>query len=403
MFDLARLRGLVAAAAAVLLAMGCCSLLARAAAGGRPAWLAGGDSTIEGGQDAVVGGRIAGVRQQQRRQPGSASDLGILLGSSAVGMDLDPKILDAEAGDGLPARWLSLYANGANLEDIRDLADLIFGSGLRPKLLVLGIHPGLLARSDDYLTDPTTLDLALLKGELAAGHLRMAKAELESLSAIPLNLAFPNRTRISHRLRGLVADAKRNLFAWGGMGVEALYRPDPDPWSVRLLVEDKQAEGDIDAEGRKATVRDMAEGPMREGLLGQVKDKGWSNPAAYPAGGANALAMIAAIREARARGIEVLVLLLPERSTLRATMPPESMDCVRDALRRGFGDAAPAVIDLREALPDAMFHDSLHVMNAGRKITSRKLVEALKARGKPEPAPMSGRSRDRPPIKPPGA
>ena len=92
------------------------------------------------------------------------------------------------------------------------------GSGLRPRLLLLGIHPGLLARSDHYLSDETTFNLAPFLGALAAERLRDAKDEFMVFMGIVLNAAFPNRTRISHSSRVAAIEAKRRMLpglAWG--------------------------------------------------------------------------------------------------------------------------------------------------------------------------------------------
>lgn len=382
MLDLARLRGVIVAVGAVALALGCLSAVSLATAGGRPAWLSGGDSTIEGGQDAIVGGRIAGVvRQARSGHAPEIADLGVILGSSAVGMGIDPEIMEAEAGGRLPARWLSLYANGANLDDLAELAGMLFASGLQPKVLILGIHPVLLSRSDDYLSDRTHFDTGALKRELSGKHLLGAKSELMALSVVPIDMAFPNRTRISNRVRGLASAAKRRMFAALGMGADAMYAPPPDPWAVRLLIEDAADSPRMaDAEGRKATVRDRTDGPMREGLAGAVKDKGWSGPANYSTEGANARSLVAIVREARSRGIEAVILLLPEATSLRASVPPEAMQTLHGALARGFGAEAPTVIDLRASLLDSQLHDSLHPMKAGREIVTRRLIGALRAR-----------------------
>jgi hypothetical protein len=383
MYDPARLKGVLVATSVVAMALLGFSALSIAMAGGRPSWLAKGDSTIEGGQEKLIGGRIAGVAVQARSRPGEdLADLGVIFGASAVGMGIDPRTLEREADSKIPAHWLSLYANGANVADLHDLSAMLFQGGIRPKLLVLGIHPGLLARSDDYLSDRTSIDFTSFRRELAAKHALMAKDELGALSVIPLNWAFPNRTRISNLVRGLASSAKRRMFASLKMGVEALYPADPNPWGVRLLVEDAEEPArEAAAEGRKATVRDQAEGPMREGLAGPVKDKGWNNADAYSLEGANALALVSIIREARAGGIEVAVLLLPEASNLRNSVPQEAMNSLRVALDRAFGAAAlPPVIDLRDALADSQFHDSIHPRKVGREITTRRLIDALRAR-----------------------
>jgi hypothetical protein len=393
MYDPSRLKGMGVAIASVTLALAGFSLLAQAVAGGRPAWLAGGDSTIEGGQDRIVGGRIKAVALQARSSKDAGlDDLGVILGASAVGMDLDTARLMAAADAKIPRHWLSLSANGANAEDLHDLAGLLFTSGLRPKLLVLGIHPGTLARSDEYLTDRMTLDAEGFRKELADKHLIQAKEEFEALSVVPVNLAFPNRTRVSNRIRGLASTAKRRMFAALKMGVEALYPAEKDPWGVRLLIEDAEEPGrEADAEGRKATVRDQAEGPMRAGLAGPVNDKGWLTPGAYSSEGVNARALVDLIKEARASGTEVVVLLMPEASDLRDSIPPEAIRCLRESFDRGFGPASPPVIDLRACLADDQFHGTIHATKSGREAATARLIEALRARALPEKAQADGR------------
>src|SRR6516165_7161211 len=90
-----RFRGIAAMLASLSLAMAMCALLARWLAPTLARSMADGDSTMEGGQEAIVGGRIAGVMAQSRREPGRTPDLGVLLGASAVGMDIDPATLEA--------------------------------------------------------------------------------------------------------------------------------------------------------------------------------------------------------------------------------------------------------------------------------------------------------------------
>ena len=86
-------------------------------------------------------------------------------------------------------------------------------------------------------------------------------------------------------------------------------------------------------------------------------------------------------------GTEVVVLLLPESSSLRALIPPEAMSCLREALGRGFGPDAPMVVDLRAAIADDQFHDSIHPNKSGREATTRQLLEALHARPTPASPP----------------
>ncbi len=347
MFDPSRYRGPAAAIAAVGLALAGCSLVVQAAFRERPSWLSGGDSTMEGGQDAVVGRRISGVLAELRRRGKASSDLdlGVVLGSSAVGMAIDPKLLESSEDPRIPARWLSLYANGAHLGDLSGLAELLLGGGLRPRLLVLGLHPGLLARSDDYLSDDVKFDPSPLRQAVKERRLRDAEDEFLLLMSAPLNAAFPERTRIGHNSRVLVIGAKRRMFARLGMGAESLYAPDPDPWTVRLLMPDPEdAPRRAEEAAASASVRELNEGVRLRGLRAGARDKGWFDRANYSTEGYNARSLVAIVREARGRGVEAVVVLLPESSVMRAAVPAEAMDCLRAVLRDAFGPAAPPIV-----------------------------------------------------------
>ena len=117
----------------------------------------------------------------------------------------------------------------------------------------------------------------------------------------------------------------------------------------------------------------------REGFFGDAKDKGWSKAKNYSADGANARSLAAIIEAARARGTEIVILLMPELTIVRNQTPPEAMDCLRELLQRRFGAAAPPVIDLLCAIPTNRT-TPLHLNRAGREMTTRLLVKALRAR-----------------------
>jgi len=382
MFDLSRFRGVATALFAMGIALAGCSLLARACFNERPFWLPEGESTMEGGQDAVVGRRIAGILAEQRRRGKSSSDLdlGVVLGASAVSMAIEPTLLESSGDSRIPPRWLSLYANGANLSDLHGLAELLLGSGLRPRLLVLGIHPSLLARGDHYLSDDVTFDAAPFLAALAGPRLRDAKDEFMVFMGIFLNGAFPNRTRISHSSRVAAIEAKRRVFARLGLRADSLYTPDPDPWTVRLLLADlEESDRLLRNKYENISVRELDEGVLRHGLRGQARDKGWFNSANYRTDGLNARSLVTIIRETREQGIQTVIVLLPEASSMRASVPPEAMECLEKVLENAFGSASPSIINLRDALSDHLFHDTIHPKREGRFMATRALLEALRA------------------------
>jgi hypothetical protein len=378
--DLGRLKGFVTMLAALALCLAIFGLLSQRLAPALARTMADGDSTMEGGQDASVGGRISGVIAEARRGMSDSSSLGVVLGPSAAGMDIDPRILEDKGTGQLAKRWLNLFANGANASDLRGLAEVLFMSRIHADQLVLAFGPTILARSDAYLSDTTTTDLQPLLRAWEAGHITTVRRELAALSLVPVHRLFPERIRIGHQSRVLVSWAKTQLFAALGLGADSLYPPDLDPWTVRLLISDETGPGGDDHLERRVTARELHEGPMRNGLFGDVKDKGWFDASSYSAQGTTASDLIAIIRQARSHGAQVMIVLLPERSNFRSRIPSEALRCLRETLERGFGADAPPVLDLRVAVDDHEFHDDLHLNQTGRNQVSLKLAEALRDR-----------------------
>lgn len=372
MYDLSRLGGVARAGAVVLIALTSFSGLSIATLSGRPSWLPATDSTMEAGQEKVVGQRIAGAASRVR--PDAApSDLGVLLGGSAVGMGIDPVALEAAGDARFPKRWLSLYANGAEASNLRDLSTLLYSSELRFGTLVLGLHPGLIAQSRTFLDDSRTVDSRRFRRELMARHLTAAKDELQDLASIPLNWAFPNRRRVSSTLRDQLIPWKWRAFARFGMNVNHLYGADRDPWQVKLLVPDlEEPARQAAAEGRVAVPA------AADNAVPPTVAKGWTDPMAYDVDNDHARALVDLVREARSRQIEVVIVILPEARMNRDATPPVAMRTVRVVLDRAFAATAPPVVDLWDALRDDQFHDTIHPNKSGRATTTRRLIEALR-------------------------
>ena len=134
---------------------------------------------------------------------------------------------------------------------------------------------------------------------------------------------------------------------------------------------------DANTEGRKVGVRELHEGAVRDGLHGEINDRGWFDASSYSRDGASSQHLTSIIRLARGRQAEVVVILRPERSDLRSKIPGVAMEFITETLSREFGDDPPPLINLRDAAPDEDFHDTLHLKQSGRLMESRRLVEAL--------------------------
>jgi hypothetical protein len=381
MFTIAldRSKGIVAALAAVALALAAFSVLARATAKTVASAMTDGDSTMEGGQDVLVGRRIAGAEGELRRTGPGGLDLGVILGPSTAGFDIDPEQLGALAGPQVASRWLTLSANGANGSDLPCLGGVLIAAKLPVKLILFAITPTVLARSDKYLSDSLRFDPQGLLKAIRKGWMTSAKLELVALFQVSLNHAFPERTRIGHHARVLAAGAKHRLCSAIGQGPDALYAPDPDPWASEPIdgggpgIQPRSAV-------RATTARELQEGPILERPMGEVADRGWYDPSAYRKASANADAVADLIRTFRTRGIAVWIVLLPERSDVHCRLPSAAMDCVRETLKSAFGADRPLVLDFRRAAPDEDFKDSLHLTRRGRDRFTETLAQALRSR-----------------------
>lgn len=124
---------------------------------------------------------------------------------------------------------------------------------------------------------------------------------------------------------------------------------------------------------------------------------GWFAPGNYgePAD-AGMSVLESLIRRHRDRGATIVLALMPERSPQREATPAEALGRIRSLNAGPFRDRPVPILDLRDAVPDADFHDLDHLAPPGSAIASRRLAEGLKsllppARGRSCEPPRSGR------------
>ena len=94
-----------------------------------------------------IGGRVAGAVRPEPVAASPGTSVGVLLGSSVLQWSIDPEVLDRECGGNI--RWLSLYGNDVNIEDMADFFDLAFRNGIKPEVVVVAYTPFLLARAPE--------------------------------------------------------------------------------------------------------------------------------------------------------------------------------------------------------------------------------------------------------------
>jgi hypothetical protein len=358
-YDVSRLRGTLVVAAAALAAGWLLSALLLASIGPRPSWLRPREDPLGWEHAGLAGRKVAGVVSEcQRGEEGAGARLGVLLGRSTLREGLDPAILEKAGPPGF--RWLSLYGSGGSFIYLEDPAWVLFASGLRPAVVLVAINPYMLA-GRPYLTEEPCPRLGEAAADLAAGELRPAARELrETLAASGWVLTY--RRLVNQRYRRALLQARLRLFRAWGLGVDALFPPDPDPWKVRL--------GGFPFHQTEQ---------YRNLQLGWMRDFGWFDARSYSAGGPQAEALVRVIAGCRARGARVLLVLLPERSTLRSRVPARAAQYLRAALKEHFAADPPPVLDMRDALADELFCDQSHPNVRGRALASELLGRRLRA------------------------
>jgi hypothetical protein len=360
-YDPRRLRGPLVGLAALLVALAVGSLGLSPALRGRPRWVPEVDSSTDLEEYHRIGRRLSGLIRQGHARGGPAAErLGVMLGSSSLEWGIDPQALPAELG-GRPIRWFNIHSSGANGIDLRRMAGYMTRAGLRPEVAVLCLGPSFLARGNDPLDDPTP-EVEEIRSHIAGRHPMLLKEDFEDILLLPWNLAFPNRTRIGSWARDVIFDARIDLFASMGYGINALFAPESDPWSAPPW----WAQGD---HVPPLMIERQMKGMRRYGMF---------DPASYSADGLNSRALVALIRELREGGAEVIVAFFPEAEIRRRELPPEALASFDEALRRAFGTAAPPVLDMRGAMSEEYFFDTSHLNPGGRAAFTERLGRALR-------------------------
>jgi len=326
--DAARYRALVRVVGGVLGVLVVLDLALRLAFGISPAALLL-TSFHDTGNRVRVAGRVSAVVAER-----SAAPLAVIIGSSSADNGLVPSVL--AAADPAHRRWLNLASTGSSFDELRYTFGPLFASGLDADLVVVAIHPGWLA---GRLVGDPTLDAILL-----------------SSTAPRTSWLLFNRGMVNHVARDALGDVRERVLLAFGVRFDAVYPPAHDPWREHPLAE----------------ARDLARSGHQLALwkLKRWFEADWFAHADDEV--ATAAEVIAASQRVAKR---VVVVLMPESTALRAAMPAAADAALGRAL--ALLPAPPPVIDLRAAIPDALFQDHIHVGERGARRLSAMLVERL--------------------------
>jgi hypothetical protein len=105
-------------------------------------------------------------------------------------------------------------------------------------------------------------------------------------------------------------------------------------------------------------------------------------------------ALIRLVQQFRERRAIVVILLMPEHSTLARQIPAEALDVFQHHLSEAFGDSPPPVLDLRRSIGDDGFVDLVHLNRSGSGEFSRLLAGRIQRTLPTGPALMAHRPGD---------
>ena len=360
--DLARLTGPILAIGSVVAALAVCSAFLRFSGVKVPLKLDPADPLMSNGFQEEIGAKLAAlVREGWGTRGPSSPGLGVLIGASSTRYGFDPAIL--EAGSASPMRWINLSVEGSNASDVYRLARMILPSGIRPDVIVMGLHQEMLPRSVNFLEDETSLQLDDLKLDLSQGDLLTGFEDLGHLAVAAINRAFPGRRYVTYLYREIAIEAKVKNFRRIGIGVTGLFTPDPTPWKPPHL-----------RRARWATTANLGEIPAP--LAVTMKEKGWLLGDHYQIEDPNPQAVLHLIDDCDREDVRLVIVLTPQLTLIRDLLPRQSLDCL-NRLLGGSEGRRPEVLDLRTAIPETHFRDVLHVDDRGRDEASRLLAAYL--------------------------
>jgi hypothetical protein len=333
-----RLRPIINAVAIAAIAFGFCDLLLRAVLGADPRQMAPPFDPV-----ALIAfyGRIAAFEVMQAAGNASDDHLVAVIGMSSVKADLDPSVLGAN--DPLRRKWLCVGAEGRNITQVSLYARSLLASRLKPRLVVLAIHPFMLRAtvrdSWEHRFDPI-------------GHLRQGERRLLVNDFFWLGR---NQYTLEDEANFLADRARERVRSGVGLPFFDWYPIDNRPWdSWNKYVGAKAPEDYLENQ--------------REGFAAEL------TPDQFGPDNGQPQALRQLVKQIRDHGSDAICVLMPESSQFRALYPPVVVNGFGAAVAAASTPGRPVpVIDLRESMPDEMFYDYSHLNAAGRLEFSARL------------------------------
>ena len=263
------------------------------------------------------------------------------IGMSTAREGVDPGVLRRDACNW---RVMGVCGAGGDTEHLFEMAQPFLRRGFSPRVVVICLHafwlvaPRLEAPPDSI--NPVE--------SLERRNLREARERLSWW-----NWFFSNHTYMNHVTFAGLVEAREKV------GVIAPL----DPWAdlTRYGLPQHQSADYINTQWENFVAH------------------GWLDPVAYRTYGDRGMEWLArTISGFRNRGSEVVIVSMPEASTMRARVPGIAQRMLVNSIKQQLPANTPAVLDFRDEIPDDMFADLVHLNDAGRSVFSERLARSLR-------------------------
>lgn len=291
------------------------------------------------------------VQQYRDGSVDSNDHLVAIVGISGVRQGIELSVLAKSATPDW--HFLGLGGAGLGIYDVAPYANLLLSSELRPDVVVLGIGVYQLL---DTRPKPGSTTLGVLDYLRRGDFRNTATAIRDSL------WVYSRRQDINLTVQSSVLKARAELFRLFRVALlesdvekqspwrEMIKSDWPDHFSAHTLQEEEQFFADL----------------------------GVFDRATYENAPKATSTFVGLIENFRRRGSNVVVLLMPEHSTLQRRIPPEAAEIVRRNLQSHFPANLP-ILDFRQSIDDGGFVDLAHLNRRGSLQFSSLLAKSMSA------------------------
>lgn len=287
-----------------------------------------------------VGASLAAI---YRSPHGAEKPLVLYTGMSTAIEGIDPGVLSTHSG--CNSAVAGLCGTGGSMYALSLLQQSILSSKLRPDLLIICLHPQWLAAQFDRLP-PDSLD--------PAADLRRRDWPAAARTIMWWNWLANNRFYVNQVVFKLLFETRIRL---GTVGNTIPWTP-PDRTGFVATMTAQRSQAQL----------------IHFGQFGWFDIRHYAREQEAEAAGLREL-----ISRYRARGTEVLVVIMPQGTAYRSRVPAEAKQFLLQYLHSQFHTSPVTVFDFESAIPDGEFADQIHLNQTGRVHFTLQLARAISA------------------------